>query len=122
MNYKLAKQLKDAGFQQEKVGGYYLTDMGITPHSPNQLKDPDKAVYIPTLSELIEACGEGFVKLENEDALINEEDLKATGWYAMGFKRTDVGKEGLGYRHGTGSTPEIAVAKLYLKLNEPRES
>lgn len=42
MNYELAKKLKDAGFPQDLDGNKLL---GMVP-------------YAPTLSELIEACGE----------------------------------------------------------------
>jgi hypothetical protein len=58
MDYALTKELKDAGFPQPKpkeLGydhGYYLH------------RDNDIAVYHPTLSELIEACGEQFSMFE----------------------------------------------------------
>ena len=45
MNYKLAKQLKDAGFN-----GKYPIVLG-------DKNNPDVEHYYPTLSELIEACG-----------------------------------------------------------------
>ena len=46
MNYELAKKLKEAGFPDKKVGEIVEYPEG-------------KAFGIPTLSELIEACGNG---------------------------------------------------------------
>ncbi len=60
----------------------------------------DIEVYEPTLSELITACGDRFRSLDN----YSEE-----GWFAFAVgEHTKVG----------GSTPEEAVAKLYLELNK----
>lgn len=81
INYALAKELKDNGFPQSygeyKDGSFFGLD----------------SVAIPTLSELIEACGEHFSSLT-----------------------VSADKEGTFYANGgnMGSTPEEAVAKLFL--------
>lgn len=88
IDYTLAKRLKEAGFPQKNLD-----------KSPfgSVLRD-EEVVANPTLSELIEACGDGFVVLER----------KLTGlWFA----------QGKGW-YANGSTPDIAVANLYLALNE----
>ncbi|MHA1400065.1 MAG: hypothetical protein ACTSQE_06935 [Candidatus Heimdallarchaeaceae archaeon] len=83
MNYKLAKQLKEAGFPQDK---WYPQD------SFEDAKNP-------TLSELIEACGEGFFELRKD----------SERWSCGGRV------EGINFY---GKTPEESVAKLWLKLNK----
>ena len=56
MNYELAKQLKDAGFPQKKDGKHIphkcMIECDCTPTS------------IPTLSELIEACGDKLYSMK----------------------------------------------------------
>lgn len=109
MNYDLAKQLKDARFPQvaddegtlRKGGDYLFPDLFKL---SNSQKEFEAAVaYAPTLSELIEACGDRFFSLRNEE-----------GWLAKGFKAP-------GYSVALmGSTPEEAVAKLWLALNEKK--
>ena len=95
MDYELAKKLEDAGFPQEGAREQHFRD-GITLNGK-----PDiilEKVYYPTLSELIDACGEKFASLMKSK----------TNWLAMG-------KSGI---NETGKTPFIAVANLYLALNK----
>lgn len=100
MNYELAKKLKDAGFPQGGEGHYrflygqagYNRDAGPNP------------VYAPTLSELIEACGRAFEKLEYTP------EVNMNPWWAHEKK---VGPHNV----GDGIDPEEAVANLWLALN-----
>lgn len=66
ISYELAKQLKEAGFPQENcVTKNYHPTHGLSfgiPH-PDMLIEPE-VVSLPTLSELIEACGDRFWKIE----------------------------------------------------------
>ena len=55
MNYELAKQLKDAGFDNWIVGKEY----------PMLLKPYSEPMYEAGLSELIEACGDDLSEMEN---------------------------------------------------------
>lgn len=129
MTYELALKLKEAGYPQELRHGdrfyhsfltgereFLITHHG-SEHTPNcgpnncececdycypfACKDGIKS---PTLSELIEACGMWFYEL------IKQEDK----WYA-GTKLEDGRPK---YGSGTGSTPEEAVANLYLALQK----
>ena len=90
MTYEICKQLKDAGFPQNFVEGR----KAIVKSNNNDY------CFEPTLSELIEACGEEFYAL-----WVRGDNT----WFAckdMG----DIGAE--------GSTPEESVAKLWLALNK----
>lgn len=102
MNYELAKQLKDAGYEQKN-------SCTVCPHNllgnfPIYLNDilhycyeAEELCYTPTLSELIEACGDEFFALSRlkEDWTVTKERF-----------------------YSNGSTPEEAVAKLWLALNK----
>lgn len=100
MNYELAKELKDAGFPQTGKGSFLIlkpADVGMSTASQTMK-------YVPTLSELIEACGVGNFILRN--------DLLTEAWHAQ---KDNDRKICCG---GNGSTPEEAVARLWLALNK----
>jgi len=108
ISYELAKQLKEAGFPQNVSNGdfFYWVDTDGDIHEEYDSSshgiswDGDDPDYIkkPTLSELIEACGIiGFTLVK----------VGKNVWEAMG-----------GAYLGRGSTPEEAVAKLWLELNK----
>ena len=97
VDYQLAQELRDAGFPQTGRG--------------TQIGPPDKLVwragdrvYIPTLSELIEACGERFWMLEARN-------LEEGNWHASGYGVDKI--EG-----SCGSSPDEAVARLWLALKK----
>lgn len=112
ISYELAKQLKDAGFPFAWEDTY---DFRI---QPEELKDKSysepllawikehhyKTIHTPSLSELIEACGDKFKHLSK-----NGSDTYI--WEAVGI--TDKG-----YWGATGQVPEEAVAKLWMELNK----
>ena len=97
IDYKLAKELKDAGFPQHQPCG--------------------SECYIPSLSELIEACGDDFENLVRTDeknlgvwfrAYMTEDAFDELGIPCV---RDCDGFEG-------GDTPEESVARLWLELNK----
>jgi len=95
MNYKLAKQLKDAGFESK--------DSALVSYS-----ESDKDGYvIPHLSELIEACGDRFISVRRN---VFKDTWYATALPEKFFGRVPQAKD--------CKTPEEAVAKLWLKLNK----
>ena len=114
MNYKLAKQLREAGtdqhFDTKKGRRYWMYDKSdddyvqiVHDGNIDNALDDEQLFYTPSLSELIDACGDEFYSLiKNEKIWIvkGKEDLS-------GFR--DVFND---------KTPEEAVAKLYLKLNK----
>ena len=162
MEYKLAKQLKEARFPQKLVFGdkfYYQEgqdglwdDLKQDIISTNAMKEEwlklnPRMVKIPTLSELIEAtkqkgrelsfdeCNEQWGSKYNHDKGIFErdengkviEELKSP--YQWEAKLEDWNSKEYGkrrcYKAGDevvtftgGKTPEEAVARLYIKLNE----
>lgn len=89
MNYELAKQLKDAGFPVKDGARNMQTGKVIN-------------YKVPTLSELVAACGFEFIHLVLDDGR----------FYALGH-HLDTFAE----KFGEGDTPEEAVAKLWLQLN-----
>ena len=100
MDYTLAKKLNDAGFQcshtMDMDSGTWCT------HCPYDRAKSDSGfedMCFPTLSELIEACGEQFASL--------------TRHYPSGF--WDAATDGFEYQ---ANTPEEAVANLWLLLNK----
>ena len=101
MNYELAKKLKDAGFPMKKLAEY---DMTQCPFVWGHFNYNGVSYIFPTLSELIEACGGKMDRLEAHD--------NSTIWVASSFRwqpnRIEV----------QGSTPEEAVARLWLALNK----
>lgn len=95
MNYDLVLKLKESGFPF-----IYATEED----NFNQVVKLDGKKYlIPTLSELIEACGERFESL----ALLD------SGWQAIGLDETHNK-----VRTELYQSPEIAVANLWLELNK----
>lgn len=108
LGYELAKQLKDTGFPFER---------GETEdqRKSDRLRFYDsegKQFFLPTLSELIEACGERFSEIEKDYWEDGVGIVK--GWRCWA---TQV-EEGVMPLTGTGQTPEEAVAKLWLELNK----
>lgn len=109
MNYELVKQLKEAGFPQ----GTSSSDIHYTyvdkKNNPCSALVTDSA-YIPTLSELIEACDVfpanfllyGRAQDRWEATKVNSLQPNAEPHCETKY----------------GSTPKEAVAKLWLKLNE----
>ena len=92
----LAKKMKEAGFPQEGCGGFTMEG---------------ERLYFPTLSELIEECGNGFNYLQNESEKYPASD---TPWLVVGV---------VSHNQKTaswGRTPEEAVAILWLNLNKDK--
>jgi hypothetical protein len=76
------------------------------------IKDyPISGVKIPSLSELVEACPK-IIKNHNGDLFLFSLDW-GSNWQA-GYSWYDEEYE----QHGLGSTPEEAVANLWLALNK----
>lgn len=108
MNYKLAKQLKDAGFPQASSGFYYwnreLLGYGVYMGLLYEDKIVTHSIKVPTLSELIEVCGnENFFQLTFMASNKN--------WFAE-----------CDSCQGKGSTPEEAVARLWLELKKDEKN
>ena len=95
VDYQLAQELRDAGFPQSGRG----TQIG--PSDKLVWRAGDR-VYIPTLSELIDACGERFWMLEAHN-------LEAGNWHASGYGADKI-------QGAYGSSPDEAVARLWLAL------
>lgn len=99
MNYNLCKKLKEAGFPQTNQNKVC---------DGSDLDESGKAIWCsePSLSELIEACGECLFSLYNEIETAPSGLDVIRYWKARG-----------GGQEERGSTPEEAVANLYLQLH-----
>jgi len=109
ITYELAKKLKDAGFNSKEVKKYSYKDGKFHDDYdvPDGLLLPD-----PTLSELIEACGDKFENLKR-DGNSGEYAWRTNYIYDSGQEYDDYACTS----EANGSSPEEAVANLYLSLN-----
>lgn len=105
MNYELAKKLKDAGFPQGEVVCQCII---------NPCRCQDNFGYIPTLSELIDALGNGLQFLSNNhDSFASNFPDKKGGWIAGTNRKNEIGER----MEFWGETPIEAVVNLWITLN-----
>ena len=112
MNSELAKKLKDEGFPQRKM---WCDDCGyeVCPECKEWRSQDNPST--PSLSELIEACGNNFGSLSKEfDTYDNGEVRYGDIWVAR--PRVQPRKNYI--TDYFARTPEEAVAKLWLELNK----
>ena len=95
MKYKLLKELEDAGFPKGKNWDCFRDE------AMNK-----KGAYVPTLEELIEACGDGFDSL---DRMHHHDTGKVAGWVCNLYTRKVI---------RILKTKEEAVAELWLTLKK----
>lgn len=107
MNYELAKKLKGCGFPQAKGGFYYWNRELMEACDMRPFYDERTVTHtikIPTLSELIEACGDKFHGIY----------VAGGDWKAHGFNSSNEFDDVWAY----GPTADEAVANLWLELNK----
>ena len=109
ISYELAKQLKDAGFPQTGHGLFWIDGYNVAQWL-SRPQDHFIRAYVPTLSELIEACGEKFVSLYKD----------GDGWRAHGKAplEADCHDDDCCGDLETGMSAEEALAHLWLALNK----
>jgi hypothetical protein len=124
INYELAVKLKDAGFPQIQGDyGFFIGQIGNTrmrqaigTNYTNGLNTKN-VVYIPDLSELIEACGDDFELLAMENYPKGNKFWKAYPTDEWFYKNeNDCVKDCCGYE--TGDSREEAVANLWISLHK----
>ena len=123
MNYELAKQLKEAGFYQATWRGQnYFNEDGLAVISDEFLENErmQGKIKIPSLSELIESCGDKFEWLGNYGVTKygHQDDIGKTVWVCGKWSGTFVSVGDDFDEISRGSTPEEAVANLWLKINK----
>jgi hypothetical protein len=96
MKYELAKRLEEAGFPQGGNGTW------ISPPDKLVVHNADR-IYVPTLDEIIDACGDNFCSLTKINTGSNVQ-----GWQACSDKECFVS--------GQGSTRDEAAGRLWLAL------
>ena len=116
MNNKLEKKLKDAGCPQNiDIGGKNYDQNGQLWIASLEARPlPPQDTYVPTLSELIEACGVSFRELEKYS---NTENGKLVYYWAA-YAIDDATGRMTGGSKFKGSTPEESVANLWMALNK----
>lgn len=108
MNYELADRLRMAGFPQ-RVNVVPISAEGYRGYCEPIQPEP----YQPSLTELIEACGDEFM-LTNECGIWE-------AWSGLVSRSVRMGEAGA--KHEVeGKTPEEAVAKLWLALHNGTSS
>src|ERR1035437_4944279 len=100
MKYELAKELKEANYPQKFVEGR-VAKVNV---------DNTEYCFEPTLSELIEACGDRFKRVALHMKYYKTKHLNWSAHWRVNFK----GKLGVVW----GRSPEEAVARLWLELNK----
>ena len=107
IDFELSKELKEAGYPQERQK--YMPELdGINIYFEGNQEDPTGSFKIPTLSELIDACGERFY------ALTKARD----GWMTQGFNNDEGDPANMIIKRS--DTPEEAVARLWIALNKDK--
>jgi hypothetical protein len=107
VTYELAKQLKEAGFPQADGVKRHVAPSVCSIHEIPRGHEYCKEcgfVYVPTLNELIDACGISFGSLQARHELAEQK------WLAI---NEDIEADCF----GIGSTPTEAVARLYIALH-----
>lgn len=104
MTHSLAKALKDNGYPLKNYGDSIYMLLSSSESEPYTFKIDERLYIWPTLFELIEACGPVFYDLV----------LHPGGgrWHAS--DELSIYRDGYS---ASGSTPEEAVAKLWLAIH-----
>ena len=116
-----AEQLRDAGFRQSTPGTYLVRDQNGVESVYRGANDTilPRMILEPSLSQLIEACGEEFEAIDRFQSASN-----GCLWHAQSYGKIRADLQGercdsacCGMQ-GHGSSPEEAVARLWLELKK----
>jgi hypothetical protein len=101
MDYELARELRDAGFPQGTKGTWtYPLDALVT-------RSADR-IYVPTLEELVEVCGDWIIKIEKAQ----------NGWNVFGVRAGTSPSDTDVTFIGVGKSLTVGVARLWLGLRK----
>ena len=103
IDYNLALKLKEGGFPQREPDCYTFEGVWIP---------EDERRYVPTLSELIEACGD-IIRIQSFYSG-NEVEWQADTCGNFGAWDHET------HKAETGKSPDEAVAKLFLELKKKK--
>ncbi len=117
LDYETCRKLKEAGFPQGSPlsrHAHILNDGGFCENERCDFLLRTQYVKTPSLSELIEACGKDIILHGPDTSDVGE------GCWRSPTKHWSVYKDFFTNLHGIGSSPEEAVANLYLELKKNR--
>lgn len=102
LNYKICEELRDEGFHAHTSNDWFTDSKHVK-------------VYYPSLSELIDWCGDSFEEVRNTQALTI--DLTLEKWMATAIS-DKTGR--IRHKITRGLTPELAVANLVLEIKRDK--
>ncbi len=120
ITYELALELKKAGFFQPQGTIFGFICDTSKKHKGKKYAFCEDCCYNPTLSELIEACGDRFNVLERQTNVSGKTEngevvITKVLFIAIGFKYLNPSREMI---QCASIEPDEAVAKLWLELNK----
>lgn len=127
MTYELALKLKKAGFKQEGKSNSFLVEKDSDADSRDWVngflfQNKDKYVYNPLLTELIEACGDRFAGLLQNKTLDGYEYKAFENLWLIRINSSRNFGDFIKGIQAHGSTPEEAVANLWISLKQEKDS
>lgn len=115
LTYELCKKLKEAGFPFREVEDYQPANgERVIIKQPFINFEDGKFYWQPTLSELIEACGDDFDRLQ-QTRMFDQKINRLERWSAWKIRSKKDHFENIAFG---GKTPEEAVANLFLALHK----
>lgn len=116
ISYELAKELRENGFKQDFGWGGWICEHEAEYDPKRELFcncTGDKLIRLPTLEELIDACGKGFMSLATLHRERKNGELYITEWCASSFMTSPWIQE-------SGSTASEAVARLWICIHKDK--
>lgn len=113
MNYELAKKLNDAGFEFNPRKDWGKSDFYLDPATGDERNERQK-IWIPTLSELVEACGNEYASKTIPARRYEFGLMYSRGSWFAGYFDDMFGCSEL--EDGHGDNPITAVANLWLAI------
>jgi hypothetical protein len=110
ISYELANELKNAGFPMQKLSDWNMVQC---PFNWGHFNYNGTPYILPALSELIESCGDKF-------SVLNKGNSRTQHWGGR-WHASSQEDDLVDSIHVFGTTPEEAVARLWLAINSKED-